>query len=283
MSRLSSLGDDVVGVDISKLAPISIDASDRGMILDVIGQHRPTHIVNLIGLVESNSVSDLYFVNSILPMRIAEAIQHHKLGTRLVLVGTAAEYGTATHAEVHFNEDGPKNPRNHYGLSKHLQSLSAAALARIDDIDIMLARPFNVIGPGMRNNLVPACFVSKILGQRAQRHGKLILETKNLSAIRDYLSIHDVIDALIQVATGGEKGESYNICSGKGVVVRELLGMVLSKLGSSGIEIKETTASDGIDISIGDNTKLKNLHWSPKHTLDSAIDELVMSLEVSSK
>jgi len=98
-----------------------------------------------------------------------------------------------------------------------------------------------------------------------------------LEGIRDITDIRDCIEAMWLLVEKGNLGDVYNICSGKGYKIRDILDKLVS-LSSGRIEIRQDPQkmrpSDD-PIYIGDNSKLSRLGWKPQCSIDETLSDLL--------
>jgi GDP-4-dehydro-6-deoxy-D-mannose reductase len=143
-----------------------------------------------------------------------------------VLVVTSSEiYGAVTPAELPITEDAPLRPRTVYGASKAAADVAAGQWARAYGLDVVRARPFNHTGPGQ-----DAAFVCSALARRLARveigaHAPEV-QVGNLDPVRDFSDVRDVAAGYVALLERGRSGEAYNLCSGEGASVAEVLAIL---------------------------------------------------------
>lgn len=144
---------------------------------------------------------------------------------RVLAVSSADVYGKAEPDEMPLTEDSPLRPSSPYAASKvaadylGLQAWLGRGLA------VLRVRAFNHLGPGQTDRFVASALASRIA--RAERDGGTGLTVGNLSARRDYTDVRDVVRAYRLLATQGEPGEAYNVCSGVDLAVQDLVDQLL--------------------------------------------------------
>lgn len=193
--------------------------------------------------------------------------------TRVIIPGTAAEYGNIAGDGRLISEDGGVSPTSWYGLAKYMQtSLSLTYTQK--GLDVIVVRMFNIIGKGVPPTLAIGKFAREIAAIEKGVQ-PAVIETKNLGGKRDFLDINDVCAALIKIAQKGKKGEIYNICSGRTCLVGDLLGKLLGRARLKNISIKEDTRnlSESFGV-IGSNAKLRRtISWKPVVTIERSLQE----------
>lgn len=243
---------------------------------EFLSRVRPSAIVNLIGTSSEPNPSELFRVNVIPSLVLLKAIADLQINCRVLLMGSAAEYGTRRESEGPVAESAQPAPVSQYGVSKYAQSLACLTYAGQFGIDLMIARPFNIIGPGMPAQMVPMTFLLKLL---VNHDG--ILYTGNLDGVRDYLSISDVTRALYAILQHGSPGEVYNVCSGIGWSTRQVLNFIKEHQHIPSFELREANTffrRDDVKYSVGDNSKLLSLGWNWQLDVRVCIDGLIDTL-----
>lgn len=171
---------------------------------------------------------DLRRVNVGLASSITRAVLDAGIRPALVFCGSAAEYGASIVDGVPISEKMICVPVSPYGTTKLEQTRLALAFSDRTGIRVIVARPFNPIGPGMPTHLALGEFAFQLAtGGRA-----VVLETGNLDVERDFMGAGQVCSALFQLAANPEANGLVNICSGRAIQLRilvEMLGNVSGK------------------------------------------------------
>jgi GDP-4-dehydro-6-deoxy-D-mannose reductase len=100
----------------------------------------------------------------------------------------------------------------------------------------------------------------------------------NLEAVRDFTDVRDVARANVLAALRGEPGEVYNIASGRGHSIRELLDTLIALSGIE-VEVKvdpQRLRPSDVEILIGDSTKFRErTGWAPTIPLETTLSDLL--------
>ncbi len=249
------------------------DLKNQKQIIHVLSKIRPRFIFHLAGgrmeepekLLEAN----VYSTQNLLAA-IAEMKDYHP---RVIIPGSAAEYGQPHQRQKLIRENDPPKPTSHYGLTKLMQTSLALMYAR-RGLDVVVGRIFNICGAGTTEAFALGKFAKDIALIESGKKEKRVT-TRSLAGQRDFLDIRDVCSALWAVAGKGKKGEVYNICSQKSSSVRTLLKKMISLSRERGIVIDEQKASSsGSFDAVGSNTKIKkNTGWRPKVRLKESLKD----------
>lgn len=199
------------------------------------------HFAALCSVDESVRESELYFENNVHGTRnLVAAMEKHGV-KKLVFSSTCAVYGNAEY--VPMEENHPTHPLNPYGESKlKAEEVIREAASRFG-LSYAILRYFNVCGADKDGEIGDAKEPSLLLMQNAVR-GALGIEpftltyppvdTPDGSPIRDYIDVEDLVDAHVKALAYIEKGvesDVFNIGTGKGSSVLEIVGAVERELG----------------------------------------------------
>ncbi len=251
-----------------KVKNIELIDGDTDQLKALIGDVRPSHLLNLAGTTCGSSEAQID-VNTALPCSILDAVAESCPECRVVLIGSAAEYGIPT-AEV-INEEHPLNPASFYGLTKKWQS-EAALLKKRSGIDVVVARIFNLLGPGLKEHLAFGSFVSQI---RSSKGDQVCLKIGNLNVSRDFLDVRDAVKAIDGLLSKQKLDSTiYNLCSGKAENLGELLKELINFSGKNVVIEKDASRYRANDVeTITGSYSLLNEEtgWSPQYRASDAI------------
>ncbi len=204
---------------------------------------------------------------------LLDAICGEKKAIRVVLPGSAAEYGRQKTGGGMLTEEDCPRPLSWYGYVKYMQTALGLMFAR-NGLDVVIARIFNITGPGTPPVLSTGAFARDIVLME-RMISKHVLKTGDLSAKRDFLDVRDVCRGLWAVARRGRAGEIYHVSSGKGRAVRSVVHCLLTQAHKRTINIKENKdSSRGIPVSVGSNRKLRRISdWQPEVRLKESLGQ----------
>lgn len=221
----------------------------------LISNEVPDFIINAAGIV-SNDLNECLEVNFYLTESIFKALSLSKIKCRVLLIGSAAEYGLIEDQNNGVKETANMNPISNYGLSKCMQSLLARKYFN-QGVDIVIARVFNIQAENLNNNL----FLGSLINQIKQfKSGKIKnIHLGNISTFRDYIDLSAACNKIINVLINGKSGEIYNIGSGTPVSMKTLLLAYLKKYDVDYKNIIFTPHPEGVFKIYSDNTKYNKL------------------------
>jgi nucleoside-diphosphate-sugar epimerase len=201
-----------------------LDVCDREKLTSAINRTEPDLVLHLAGMF-AGDFDEIYAVNVEASRYLLDAVQQSGRRTRVLLVGSAAEYGVVRPEENPIREDRVLIPVSIYALTKAWQTQLAGLYACLG-VDVVVARIFNVYGPSLSERLFVGRLQKQIKEVLAGR--KSVIELGPLSNIRDYVSTYEAADQLLAIAAHAEQGRVYHIASGIPVTMREMLGRYLA-------------------------------------------------------
>lgn len=258
-----------------------INLCDKELIKEVIENFKPDYILHLASI---SSVSQSWqqpvesFVNNTnIFLNIIESLRELKSSARILSVGSSEEYGNYPPDKMPLKEEYELKPCNPYAVARVSQEMLSKLFADSFGVNIIMTRSFNHIGPKQRDVFVIPSFVKQLV-EIKKNPSKNSMDVGNIEIIRDFLDVRDVVDAYYKLLTEGRVGKVYNVCSGKGVKLKEIIEIVSDELGIKpqiNIDKSKIRPTDNMVI-IGDNSKLKNeLGWSQKYELKTTLKELI--------
>ena len=249
---------------------------DRAAIEHVLQETQPDVIFHLAGFTSVaaswKAPDEAMRINRDGTSNLFAAITTTGRHPRLLISGTAEVYGIPVQSPI--DEDHPVHPNNPYAESKLAQEQVAR---QHPDVTTIQTRSFPHIGPGQSLNFVAADFARQIVAiERGQANTMMV---GNLEAIRDYTDVRDVVRAYRLLAEQGVAGEIYNVCSGHGYRIGELLDYLRSLSTQENISVTpDPTKLRPSDIPslIGNNAKLRTATgWSPTVDIRDTLGELL--------
>jgi GDP-4-dehydro-6-deoxy-D-mannose reductase len=192
----------------------------------LLAQIKPDWIFHLAG--QSNPALSLkdpeptLNINIMGTLHVLESARRLGPETRVVIAGSADEYGCVDEHIKTIAETYPLNPGSPYAVSKVCQDLMGLAYWQQHHVQAIRVRPFNHIGPRQALGFVATDFASQIVAiERGQLDPKL--ETGNLDVIRDFTDVRDIVRGYWSLAKSGKSGEVYNLGSGRGIHIHQLV------------------------------------------------------------
>jgi GDP-4-dehydro-6-deoxy-D-mannose reductase len=259
------------GFDVLAAGHTDGDVTDPYAMRRLVAAARPAHVFHLAGVREA-PLDALLLVNVGGTVNLLDAVAKEASSARVVVVGSAAEYGETDREPV--VEEHPLGPVTNYGIAKAAQGLAAAAVAARAGIHLARVRLFNLLGPGEPRSFVASALAARIAAIQAGTEAPP-LRTGDLTTRRDFVDVRDAARALRLVATHGEAGAVYNVCSGRTTRIGELVEQLLDLAGLDvAVESVPEAAATNVRGHAGSAERVRAAtRWEPQRSLrDSLAD-----------
>jgi GDP-4-dehydro-6-deoxy-D-mannose reductase len=260
---------------------VEADLEDAVSVEAALSKIRPERVIHLAGQSSAHrswlDPSGTLRLNIHGLLHLLEAIRRRSFSPRVLVVGSAEEYGQFEPEDLPLRESAPLRPHSPYAVSKVAQGYLALQYTLCFGIETIRTRSFPHTGPGRGEAFAESSFARQIVEIKAGRK-PAILEVGNLNAVRDFTDVRDVVRAYWDLLERGEAGEVYNVCTGVGVRIRDLLGRLVAIAGVD-VEMRldpERLRPSDIPTLIGDPTRLEQTTgWRPRIPLDQTLREIL--------
>ncbi|HEU4365495.1 MAG TPA: GDP-mannose 4,6-dehydratase [Candidatus Krumholzibacteria bacterium] len=233
VARLAAAGYEVWGADrtaadgaFAGKECVTGDLCEDAFVEDAVGRAEPACIVHLAGQASVRQSFDdpvqTLADNTRPALNILNLLRRRGLHGRVLLVGSADEYGTVDPSQLPLVESTPANPESPYALAKAIQNHYGRMFAKLYEVDAVMTRSFNHTGPGQRDAFVLSSFARQVAGIRRGTRSATIA-VGNLDVKRDFLDVRDVCDAYVVLLKKGRSGETYNVCTGQSYRIGDML------------------------------------------------------------
>ena len=252
-------------------------ATDK--VLDTFQPEYILHLASVSSVAQSwHTPLDSFVNNTNIFLNLVEHIRIQNSQCRILSVGSSEEFGEVTENELPLTEEHPLKPVSPYAVARVSQEMLSKIYADGFFLDIIMTRSFNHIGPGQRDVFVISSFAKQLVQLAKNKSNKNIITTGNLNIIRDFVDVRDVVKAYYLLFKKGRKGEVYNICSGKGIVLKDIISKMSDLLG---IKIEIETNPQLIRPNenkkvIGSYQKIKDeLGWQPEIKIEKSLADIL--------
>lgn len=206
-----------------------------------------------------------------------EAVREYAPQARILFVSSSDVYGVLTPKEKALQEEDSLLAVNPYAFTKIGGEMLSGFYARIEKMDIVIARSFPHTGPGQDPAFVCSDWASQI-ARIEKGLAEPVIKIGNCKVRRDFTDVRDMIRAYTLLMEKGNSGEIYNVCSGRAVLLREVLDILLSFCSEKfevEVDWRKLRKAD-IPLLVGDNRKIREAtSWEPKIPLKKSLHDLL--------
>ena len=259
------------------------DVLDSETLFRLVGAERPDTIFHLAGFssgalarrdpaaaLNVNAGGTLNLCAAIL--RVCDDTAAYR--PRLIVMSSGDVYGDA--AGERLVETLPSRPVTAYGVSKACQELVALGFRRSERLQVVVARSFNLVGPGQAAHFAVPDF-SRQVAARAVSGSGAPLEVGNLLVERDFTDVRDAVRALRLIGGLEAPAHVYNVCSGRPTSIRQLVDWIADEAGVN-VELdvsEERVRPEESDRIVGDPSLLRGATgWEPRLDVETSVREV---------
>jgi GDP-4-dehydro-6-deoxy-D-mannose reductase len=251
---------------------VACDLSDLDSLRSAVARIGPDVVIHAAGRTPPAATEVLYRENTRATVHLLEALRALDRPVRLVIVGSAAELGPVATADLPVGEDHLCRPIDAYGLSKWFST--KAALASQLPLEVVAARVFNPIGPGLPPTQAFGRFAQLLAHPGPD---PLRFTVGDLESRRDFVDVRDVADALLSLARLGWPGRVYHVGTGESRRIGEGLEHLI-RLSGRCVELEQTASIQperGSSDSRAANRQIReNTGWFPRIAFEQSITDL---------
>ncbi|HVL93888.1 MAG TPA: GDP-mannose 4,6-dehydratase [Acidimicrobiales bacterium] len=276
--HLDAEGDDVVAPTGEEM-----DVTDEAAVAAAVTDAEPEVVYHLAGLAHVGrswqEPAEFLRVNAGGTLNVLEAARRCATPPRVVVVSSAEVYGTVRPEQLPLTEQVPVRPVSPYAASKAAAEVLALQANLGHGTPVVVARPFNHIGPGQDPAFMVPGLATRILA--ARRNGTRTIGVGNLEPRRDLTDVRDIVRAYRLLATAGQPGATYNVCSGRDLAVGEVLDRLLALTGAEMTAEADPALVRAVEVPVlrGDPSMLRAATgWAPAIPLDDTLRAVLASL-----
>lgn len=161
-------------------------------------------------------------------VNVMDAVRELYYKPRVLLIGSGEEYGHILPGETPISEGNHLRPGNLYAATKVCQNMIAKIYTTAYDMELVMVRAFNHIGPKQAPIFVVSDFCKQVVEiEKGLREP--VMKVGNLKAMRDFTDVRDVVRAYALLVQYGKAGETYNVGSGHAVAISDILDLIISQ------------------------------------------------------
>ncbi len=233
-----------------------------------------------------NSMKDPlgYFQNNVIgTYNLLKVMSKHGIN-KIVFSSSAAVYGNPIHIPI--EESDIVNPLTPYGRNKYCMELLLLDAMNIG-INHVALRYFNAAGAhssgklgensDAMGNLIPRVFKASKGEYHLMVRGDKY-ETRDGTGIRDYVHVCDLaeghVKALRWLFENSGKSDVFNLCSGSGTTVMEIVNGVERVTGRKvDYEIVDSDPSEAVVVTGSYEKAKRELGWEPGRKIDTILED----------
>ncbi len=266
-------------VSVGEVQVHQIDLCDSEATRSLFAKIQPTQVYHLASLAAVGSsfgqAETVLSQNTKLQLSVLDAVVAEAKEARFLHVSSAEVYGTSLPDELPITEQHPFRPSNPYGVSKATQDLLTGCYAQMYGVQAIRVRPFNHIGAGQSAAFAVPAFAKQLVA--IERGAEPVLQVGNLHAIRDFTDVEDITRAYELLMQVGVPGEVYNLGSGTGYSMQDVLNQMIEVLDiplDMQVDPKRLRPLD-IPVMVANNARMRELGWEPTISLSESLRRII--------
>jgi GDP-4-dehydro-6-deoxy-D-mannose reductase len=261
-----------------QIEPRVCDLTDGERVREVIAEARPEAVFHLAAqsmvTVAWEAPEETLRANVMGTFQLLEGLRESGLDPLVEVIGSSSVYGPCEESEMPLAGGRELRPTSMYAVSKVAEEMLAHFYWQVHGMRAVRVRPFNMTGP---RKTLDACsdFAKGIAEVEAGLRGRI--EVGNLETVRDFTDGRDAARALWLLAAKGAPGEVYQLCSGRGRRLRDVLETLID---ISGADVEYEVAPEKLrpwddPVYVGDNGRLRALGWRPEIEFRQTLSDLL--------
>ena len=265
----------------SRVHLVECDLRDYTSVHLALEQSRPDYVFHLAAqsFVPSSwrAPSETMVTNVIGQTNLFEAVRALGLDPVIQIACSSEEYGLVHPDEVPISERNELRPLSPYAVSKVAQDMMAYQYFQSYGLKTERTRGFNHTGPRRGDVFVTSNFAKQLASIEAGLQ-EPVIRVGNLEAVRDFTDVRDMVRAYWLAVTKGRPGEVYNVATGTGITIQDMLDKLLA-LSTAKVRVEpdpeRMRPSDVVRL-IGDSSKFRaDTGWEPQVPFDQTLADLL--------
>ncbi len=268
--------------EYSNLSYKLINLLDREAVEAQIQKVAPQRIIHLASFSSVayswDHPSDSFLNNSLIFINLIEALKKVSSPFSLLSIGSSEEYGNVPVADIPLSETHPLNATSPYAAARISQEMLSRVFAQGYGMSIMMTRSFNHIGPFQRDSFIVPSLVRQFVEAQELGQKSVELQVGDIEVVRDFTDVRDVVKAYLRIFEYGKSGEVYNVCSGKGILIRDLIQGIadITKMSYTIHKDMARVRPTENRIVVGSNKKLtEQCRWRPEIDIGDSLKDTI--------
>lgn len=258
-----------------------VDVRNPDHVQSLIAREQPDDVVHLAAITtlresfENPRVTfDINFGGT---LNLLMALRDADFSGRFLFVSSSEVYGLLSESDLPATESSPTKPRSPYAVSKIASEFLCYQWSQVERFKIVVARPFNHIGPGQSERFAISDFGRQIAMIKLGLAPPQIL-VGDIDTTRDFTDVRDIASAYEKLLCLGKNGEIYNVCSGTERSIRSLVER-MCELADISVEIK----TDSLRLRPSEQRRVRGdvrkiteaIGWSRAYSIDQTLSAIV--------
>lgn len=279
---INSIDFDISNYQFVKCDFQKTDLLNKNDVESIITVFRPDYVLHLASY-SSVAMSwkkpvESFTNNTNIFLNLIESIRLSGIKCRILSIGSSEEYGNMENGDIHLKEEHALHPISPYAVARVSQEMLSKVYTDSYGMDIIMTRSFNHIGTHQKDIFVIPSFAKQLIALKENPSANKELSTGDTTIVRDFVDVRAVVEAYYLLFKKGKKGEIYNICSGKGTSLNEVIQRMASILN---IEVRQKIDQSLVrpndnKVIIGSNEKIKrDTDWENKYLLEDSLRDIL--------
>jgi GDP-4-dehydro-6-deoxy-D-mannose reductase len=215
-------------------------------------------------------------------LNLIDAVRKLNMDARILSIGSSEEYGNVKDEDLPLKEDQKLNPVSPYAVARISQEYLSKLYVNGFGMDVVLTRSFNHIGPMQKSVFVVSSLAKQMVELKKSGKNRGNIVTGDVSIVRDFTDVRDVVRAYYLLLNEGKKGHVYNVCSGIGMSLRDIISIMAKQLNievNINIDNRLIRPADN-RIIVGSNEKIKReLGWEHVISIEQSLKDIILYWE----
>lgn len=254
-----------------------VDLLDRDTVRRAIAGLKPSIVYHCAGAPHVShswqKTAEVFSSNVLATHYLLDSLRRAGVECRVLVTGSAMVYAPSA---TPMTEAHPLAPSSPYGVSKLAQEQLGLRAVREDGVNVIVTRSFNHTGPRQSPDFAASGMARQVA--LVERGALRAVKVGNLDAQRDLTDVRDTVRAYALLMAAGATGEVYNVSSGVGHPIRDVLhGLVAHARTAVRVETDPgRVRPHDIALLVGDSSRLRSATgWAPAIGFDRMLDELL--------
>ncbi len=262
-----------------------VDIRNRASLESQIKLVKPDYVVHLAAqsfVPQSfENPAETIEINLLGTLNLLQSLDKTGFSGRFLYVSSGDVYGAVDDSQLPVSEALNPAPRNPYAVSKVAAEQLCLQWHRSNQLDLVIARPFNHVGPGQSSAFViPALAAQVVAIARGQK--RPVITAGDIDVTRDFTDVRDVVSGYSCLLGSGVSGRTYLLCSG---VERSVRGVLEQLLAIKGVEVEIDQDPAKFRPAeqrrmVADNSLAKReTGWLPRIRWDQTLEDILEDME----